>query len=282
MQGKVVLVTGATSGIGAVTAEALAGRGARVLLVGRDPARVAATVAGIKSRTGNDQVDAFVGDLSSFAEVRRLADEVKGRTDRLDVLVNNAGGVFDRRILSADGIEMTFALNHFAYYLLTNLLMDVIRRSSPARIVTVASEAHRFARGITESNLKGPKGFAGWRAYGESKLANILFSNELARRLAGTGVTSNALHPGFVRTRFFEGKGIGGAIAGVMALFAAMRPEKGAQTSIYLASSPEVEGVTGQFFEKSKPARPTKYALDEAAAKRLWDLSAAWTGVEAV
>lgn len=280
MKDKVCVVTGATSGIGQVAAEALAGHGARVFLIGRSAQRAAAAIAAIQAKHPGAQVDALVGDLSTFAEVRRLAQEIQAKIDRLDVLVNNAGGVFPRRLLSADGIEMTMALNHFSYYLLSHLLLDMLKRSAPARVVNVASDAHRFARaGVTEANFKGPKGFAGWRAYGESKLANVLFSNELARRLDGTDVTSNALHPGFVRTRFFEDKGFGGRVAKAMAAWFALTPEDGARTTVHVATAPELEGTTGRYFEKCQEATPAPAALDEAAARRLWDLSAAWTGV---
>ncbi len=282
MKDKVCVVTGATSGIGQVAAEALARLGSRVIVIGRSPERASATVESIRRATGNPRVEGVVGDLSAFGEVRRLAVELRAKTERIDVLLNNAGGVFPRRTLSADGIEMTMALNHFSYFLLTNLLLDVLKRSAPARVVSVASDAHRFARkGINEANLKGPSGYAGWRAYGESKLANVLFSNELARRLEGSGVTSNALHPGFVRTRFFEDKGVGGKVAKAMAGVMGLTPEKGAETSIHLASSPTVEGVSGKYFEKCEESTPAPAAQDEAAARRLWELSAEWTGAEA-
>jgi NAD(P)-dependent dehydrogenase (short-subunit alcohol dehydrogenase family) len=280
MNDKVCVVTGGTSGIGDVTARALAGKVARVIVIGRSPERVAATVAGIREQYGQDRADGLVGDLSSFAEVRRLADEIRGKTDRIDVLVNNAGGVFPKRVLSADVIEMTMALNHFSYYLLTNILLDTLKRSAPSRVVNVSSDAHKFARnGINETNLRGPDGYAGWRSYAESKLANILFSNELAGRLTDTGVTSNALHPGFVRTRFFEDKGFGGKVAKAMAALIAMTPEKGAETSIHVATAPELETTTGRYFEKCRAIDPAPAARDEAAARWLWDLSAEWTGI---
>ena len=281
MSGKTCLVTGATAGIGAVTAESLAGAGAKVLIVGRDPAKCEQTVAGIRDATGNRAVESFVADLSSQKQVRRLAEEVAARHPRLDVLVNNAGAMFDRRIESADGVEMTWALNHLSYFLLTNLLLDTLESSAPARIVNVASDAHGMVRGIDfddpESKHKSYKAF---RVYGQSKLANILFTLELARRLKGSGVTVNSLHPGFVYTSFFENKGMIGRLTKLAATIIAIRPENGARTSVYLASAPEVASVSGQYFVKRKPGVPTPAARDADAAKRLWDLSESMTKAE--
>lgn len=273
IKGKTCLVTGGTSGIGEITARELARMGARVLVVGRSAERCAATIGRIRDQTGSDAVESTVADLSSQAEVRRLAEEVRGRCDRLDVLVNNAGAMFLERRESVDGIEMTLALNHLSYFLLTNALLDLLRASAPARIVNVASDAHKGAS-IDFDDIQGRRRYSGWRAYQRSKLANILFTDELARRLAGTGVTANALHPGFVRTRFFQDfTGWVGFLMKVGASLAAITPEEGARTSIHLASSPEVEGVTGQYFVKSRPARPSPQARDRAAAERLWRVS---------
>ncbi|MFO0958445.1 MAG: SDR family oxidoreductase [Isosphaeraceae bacterium] len=276
MHSRVSIVTGATSGIGLLTAEALARRGDRVWILGRDEKRTREAADHIQAFTGNPP-EALVGDLSSLAEVRRLADSLRSKLDRIDVLVNNAGAAFPKRALSADGIEMTFALNHFGHFLLTNRLIDLLEAGRPARVVNVASDAHRMARKVDEANLKGEAGYAGWRSYAQSKLANILFSNELARRLEGRGVTSNALHPGFVRTRFFQKEGLGAQVTKLAAGLFAIPPEQGAKTSIYAAISPEVEGITGAYFEKGRRSRTTKAAQDPGAAARLWDLSTSWT-----
>ncbi len=279
MQGKVVLVTGATNGIGKITAQELANKGASVVIVGRSAEKTLATASEIRQKSGNPDVEGLVADLSSLEQVRRLADEFKKKHTRLDVLVNNAGAIFSRRQVTADGFEMTFAFNHLAYFLLTNLLLDLLTASAPARIVNVSSAAH----------LNGPLdfddlqtihySFGGYRAYGHSKLANIMFTYELARRLEGTRVTANALHPGTVNTGF--GKNNGGVMNLAMKAFAMFQipPEQGAQTSIYLASSPEVEGVSGQYFVDCKPARSSASSYDEAAQKRLWEISEQMTGL---
>ena len=273
MTGKTCLVTGATSGIGEVAARELANKGARVVLVGRSREKAEATAAMIRQATGNPAVDTLLADLSSQAEVRRLAGEVQGRYPRLDVLVNNAGAMFSPRRESVDGIEMTWALNHMAYFLLTDLLRDTLKASAPSRVVSVASDAHRMVSGINFDDVEGKKQYKPFRTYGQSKLANILFTRELARRLEGSGVTANCLHPGFVATNFTTGKGwLFWSFQQAARVFA-ITPEKGAATTIHLASSPEVERITGQYFVKSQPATPTAAARDDAAASRLWDLS---------
>jgi NAD(P)-dependent dehydrogenase (short-subunit alcohol dehydrogenase family) len=276
LSGKVCLVTGATAGVGLVTARALAQRGATVCIVGRNRQRSEAAVRQIQDSTGSQPVEFLLGDLSSQSDIRRLAQEFQGRHARLDVLVNNAGGMFLIRQESVDGIEMTLALNHLAYFLLTNLLLDLLKSSAPARVVSVASQAHRFAPRIDFDDLQRRKSYGGFRVYAESKLANVLFSAELARRLAGTGVTSNALHPGFVASNFFATPGMRpllGRLMGLSARLFAISPEEGAKTSIYLAASPEVEGITGKYFEKQKPVIPSRAAQDETAARRLWEVS---------
>ena len=278
MKGKTCLVTGATAGIGEITARELARMGARVVLVGRSPERCAAATQRIRAQTGATAVESLVADLSSQAEVRRLAEEVRGRCDRLDVLVNNAGAMYLERRESVDGIELTMALNHLSYFLLTNALLDLVRAGSPARIVNVASDAHKGAS-IDFDDLQTRRGYSGWRTYQRSKLANILFTHELARRLEGTGVTVNTLHPGFVRTSFF--KDLGGWVGFIIKLGAslvAITPEEGAKTTIHLASSPEVEGVTGRYFVKSRPATSSPQSRDRDAAERLWKVSEALTG----
>ncbi len=280
MAGKTCLVTGATAGIGAVTAEALARCGASMILVGRDPMRCDATVKALRLATGNLEIRSIVADMSSQSEVRRLANEVKELYPRLNVLVNNAGAMFPKRTESVDGIEMTWALNHLGYFLLTNLLLDRLKESGPARVVNVASDAHRaMRRGLNWDDLEGKRRYRTFRAYSQSKLANILFSNELARRLEGTNVTSNCLHPGFVRTNFFIDKGRIGWLFKQFARFLAIEPETGAKTSIDLATSPEVEGVSGKYFDKCKPGKPSAASQDVEAARKLWDLSAGMTGL---
>lgn len=280
---KICLVTGANSGIGFIAARELAKQGFRVGLVGRNQAKIAEAAAQIKREAATPLVDAFIADLSSRADVRRLADEVKAQYGRLDVLLNNAGGMFTARAESPDGIEMTWALNHLAYFLLTDLLLPLLDRTPGARVVSVASDAHRFAPGIHFEDVEFERSYGGWKAYGQSKLANILFTRELARRLkeSGSAVTANCLHPGFVRTNFGDGPGIGNWGFRLLATVAAISPEKGAETSVYLASSPDVAATSGQYFAKSRPSKPTAAARDDAAARRLWELSAAMVGPSA-
>ncbi|MFI5457292.1 MAG: SDR family oxidoreductase [Isosphaerales bacterium] len=280
MHGKVCLVTGATSGIGQVTARELARLGAHVIIVGRSPERCAKTIDQIRAATGATSVESAVADLSSLAEVRRLAGQIRERSPRLDVLINNAGAMFWKRTESVDGIEMTLALNHLSYFLLTNLLLPLLEQSAPARIVNVASDAHKGAS-INFDDLQAKQRYRGWKAYQYSKLANILFTYELARRIAGTGVSANTLHPGFVRTNFlqvFDEARAGWLIRKVADLFS-ISPERGARTSVFLASSPEVEGMSGRFFVKEKPAVSSAQSRDQAAAQRLWQVSEELTGV---
>lgn len=281
LRGKVCLVTGATAGIGEVAARELARRGATVVLVGRSRERCEAARARIEAETPGAEVEFHVADLSAQAEVRRLAEEYRARRDRLDVLLNNAGAMFARRQETADGLERTFALNHLAYFLLTNLLLDPLRAAAPSRVVCVASDAHRAVGGIDWDDPEGRRRYRPFRAYCQSKLANVLFVRELARRLEGTGVTANALHPGFVATSFFAGNGALGAMMRLSARLFAIRPEEGAETPVYLAASPEVEGVSGRYFEKGREARPSKAALDDDAARRLWTMSERLAGLAA-
>ncbi len=276
MTGSTVVITGGNSGIGKETAVALARAGATVVITARDAAKARAAVADIRSRSGNDAVDEVVFDLGDLASVESGANELLERCNRIDVLVNNAGLVLTDRQETKDNLEATFAINHLGPFRLTQLLMDRIVASSPARIVTVSSTAHRSARnGMNFDDLQSIAHYSGMQAYGQSKLANILFTTELARRLAGTGVTANALHPGTVAT----GYGRDGDTRGVLAFGLViikpfiLSPEKGARTSVYLASSPEVSTVTGGYFVKCKQRRPSKAAQDTAAARRLWDVS---------
>jgi len=278
MHDKVCMITGATSGIGLVTAQALARKGATVIVVARNPERGAATVSRIQRETGNHTVECMIADLSVQAQVRQLATEVQGRFARLDLLINNAGALFGQRQVSAEGIEITFALNHLAYFLLTNLLLDRLQASASARIVNVSSEAHRRAR-LDFADVQGRHHYRGWRAYAQSKLANILFTYELARRLEGTAVVTNVLHPGFVATNFGRNnRSITAALWRILQL-AAISPEQGAETIIYLASSAEVKDVTGKYFVKQKAVRSSEASYDRAAAERLWQVSAELTGL---
>ena len=278
MATKICLVTGATSGIGKETALGLARQGATVVVAGRNDAKCRATVDQIKGQTGNSSIEYMLADLSSQKEVHGLAEEFKRRHQRLDVLVNNAGAIMLSRQQSVDGIEMTFALNHLSYFLLTNLLLDVLVASAPARIVNVSSSSHRRTR-LNFDNLQLHRRYGGYRAYAKSKLANVLFSYELARRLEGSGVTVNALHPGLVATSFLSNNGKLGKLLCFFMGLRGMSASKGALTSIYLASSPEVEGVTGRFYEKSMEVRSSPGSYDESVAERLWQVSTEMTGV---
>jgi NAD(P)-dependent dehydrogenase (short-subunit alcohol dehydrogenase family) len=278
MAGTTCLITGATSGIGEVAARELARMGARVIVVGRSSERCAAALERIRAATGSAEVESFVADLSSQDEVRRLAEEVRRRCPRLDVLLNNAGGMFLDRRESPDGIELTLALNHLSYFVLANELLPLLKAGTPARIVNVASDAHKGVS-IDFDDIQARRNYRGWRAYQQSKLANVLFTYELARRLEGSGVTANTLHPGFVRTRFFaDFDGWIGFITKLGARLVAIDPEEGAKTSIYLASSPEVEGVSGEYFVKCRRAQSSPQSHDRAAAERLWGVSEELTG----
>jgi retinol dehydrogenase-14 len=279
MTGKVCLVTGATSGIGAVTAQALAAMGAIVVLVGRRPDRGAEVRDKIRRETGSQWVDFIPTDLSVQSKVRELAGEFLLRYHRLDVLVNDAGAIFTTRKLSQDGIEMTFALNHLSYFLLTNLLIDILKLSAPSRIVNVASVAHVTAN-IDFDDLQGAHGYNPMKAYGQSKLANVLFTYQLARRLEGSGVTVNALNPGFVATNFGKNNGPLARWAISLGQMFAERPEKGAETSIYLATSPDVDGITGKYFVKKKAVASSPESHNEEVARHLWEVSAQMTGLE--
>jgi len=282
MQGKTCIVTGATNGIGEATALGLARMGAKVIGIGRSRAKCAETAERIKRLSGNQQVEFLIADLSVQEQVQQLAQTIHRQCTQLDVLVNNAGGYFTSRQESADGIEMTWALNHLNYFLLTNLLLDLLKASAPARIVCVSSDAHRNAT-IHFDDPEFKKGYSGFAVYGHSKLANVLFTYELSRRLAGTCVTANALHPGFVASGFGMNNGkLMSAAMRIAQRFGARSPEKGAQTSLYLASSPKVENVTGQYFadERAVKSSPASYDIDAAA--RLWTLSEQMTHLQQI
>lgn len=281
MTGKIVLVTGGTSGIGRAAAVALASMGARVGVTGRDRARTDGAAAAIARESGNPAVDVFVGDMSSQTEVRRLAGEVLSAYPRLDVLINNVGGFWAHRRVTADGLEHTFALNHLAPFLLTNLLLERLVASAPARVVTVSSGAQSMGK-IDFDDLMGQRKYSGQRAYSQSKLANVMFTYELARRTEGTGVTATALHPGVTRTAF-SGEDSVRLMAPIIAVLRPfMRsPERGADTAVYLASSPEVEGVTGRYFADREAKESHKSSYDNATAARLWQVSADLVGLPA-
>jgi NAD(P)-dependent dehydrogenase (short-subunit alcohol dehydrogenase family) len=270
MQGKVVVITGGTSGIGQVAAENLAGMGARIVLVARSQSRGEATLAKLRQIAPGVKHSIHYGDLSRLKELRRVAKEIAAAEPRIDVLINNAGAMFGQRQLTEDGLELTLATNHLSYFVLTEGLRDRLIASAPSRIVNTSSHAHYRAT-IDFDNLQFEHGYKSFVAYSRSKLCNVLFTRVLARRLAGTGVTTNSLHPGFVKTRF--GDESGGALAsfiGFLKIFA-ITPEKGAETIIYLASSDEVAKTTGLYFYKCKPVEPSKLAQDDAVAERLWE-----------
>lgn len=286
MRGKRVLITGATNGIGKAAALDLAKMGAEVLIVGRDEIKTRKVLRDLKYLSGNTKLDILLADLSSFDDVRAIATEFLSRHDRLDVLINNAGAAFSEFQTSADGYEMTFALNHMSYYLLTLLLLDSLKKTAQeqgeARIVNVSSSAHFSARnGIRLDNLRDAGATAGFRAYSESKLANVLFTYQLARRLDGTGVVANTLHPGFVNTGFGHNmKGITGLAVKILQRLIARTPKKGAETLVYLASSAEVAGLNGKYWKDKTQERSSEISYDREQQRLLWEFSAAVSGVE--
>jgi NAD(P)-dependent dehydrogenase (short-subunit alcohol dehydrogenase family) len=275
LDGKVMLVTGATEGIGKAAAIALAKRGAALTLVGRSRDKSEGVVAAIKAASGNDQIELLLGDLSKMADARAVADAFAAGHDRLDVLVNNAGAVFQAYALSADGFEMTFALNHLAYFVVTTRLLDLLKKTEGARVVSTSSRAHRAGRlNLAGVAKRSEDESAGFPAYGDSKLANILFTRELARRLAGTSVTANCFHPGFVASGFGQNEpGVVKWFLANVGPYLARTPEKGAETLIWLAASPEAKVYNGQYFEDMKLGKLTARAQDDALAKDLWTLS---------
>jgi NAD(P)-dependent dehydrogenase (short-subunit alcohol dehydrogenase family) len=280
MKGMTVLITGATAGIGRVTARELAAARARILLVARNRDKAEATRQWILSETDGAEVELIIADLSSMAQVRAVAAQVNTHGP-LNVLVNNVGAIFPRRTETVDGLEMTFALNHLAPFLLTNLLGDALRRGAPSRVVTVSSAAHLRAQ-MSFDDLEGRARYQAWTAYGQSKLANLLFTYELARRFAGSGITANALHPGFVASDF--GGNNGGLMKAMMAVAKrlwGLSVEEGARTSIYLASSGEVQGVTGRYFVKCREAESSPASRDRQSMRRLWEISSRMTGLAA-
>ncbi|MDD1779382.1 MAG: SDR family oxidoreductase [Candidatus Helarchaeota archaeon] len=271
MQGKICMVTGANSGIGKETAIGLAIQGATVVMVCRDAAKGEAALKEIKERSGNSSIDLLLADLSSQQAIRNLVEDFKSKYSKLHVLINNAGLVLSKRTLSVDGIETQLAVNHLAPFLLTNLLQDVLKASAPARVVNTSSGIHKRA---TLDDLQSEKKYSAFSAYGKSKLALTLFTYELARRLKGSGVTVNAVHPGVVKTNL--GRDMDWFSRGFTKVFFTS-PVKGAATSIYVASSPDVEGITGKYFAHKKETPSSKLSYDESAAKQIWDLSAKLT-----
>lgn len=269
----VMIVTGATNGIGLVTAQELARTGAKVLLVGRDKQRLDDALAHIKNDNPEAQLDGFVADLSRISETLLLAQYIQSSYSRIDVLINNAGAYFQSRQVSAEGIEMTFALNHLAPFVLTTSLTNMLRASAPARIITVSSAAHQGAT-MNFDDIQFAKRYSGWQAYAQSKLANLLFSYELSDRLQGSDVTVNTLHPGFVKTGFGLGsQSLTTSIFGLLQKYFALTPEQGAQTSIYLATSQDIAEVTGRYFVNKLPVASSRASYDYTARGKLWQLS---------
>jgi retinol dehydrogenase 14 len=277
MKGKTVLITGTTSGIGKATAKALAAKDASLILVAQNEEKVKQLIQEIKSETGNDKLKYYIADLASNQSIAQLGDKINAEVEHLDVLLNNAGLIVNDRKLSADGYEYTFALDHLGYYHLTGRLLKLLHKSSPSRIISVSSGAQQAGH-INFDDLMGEKNYSAFRAYCQAKLANVLFTYELARKLEGTGITANCLHPGVVNTNF--GSDMKGFSQLMMKLFKPfmIRADKGAETSIYLASSPEVEGVTGKYFVKKKVSKTSGESYDEAVARRLWKVSEELTG----
>ncbi|HLH98954.1 MAG TPA: SDR family oxidoreductase [Xanthobacteraceae bacterium] len=278
MQDKVIVITGATSGIGQIAAGRLAAQGARIVLIARDPARADRTLARLRAAGRQAEHRAYLADLSSLAEVRQVAAAIAAEEPRIDVLINNAGNIFARRGETVEGLERTFALNHMAYFVLTRELKARLLASAPARIVNTASRAHR-GNSLDFDDLQMRKDYRALIAYGRSKLANILFTRELARRLAGTGVTANCLHPGFVATGLGQrGAGFFGIMVRASMLFAG-KAEDGAKTVVHLAAAPELATTTGGYFADCRPVTPSLDAQDDAAAKRLWEESERLAGL---
>ena len=277
MHGKICLITGGSDGIGYAASRELARLGARVVIVGRNAAKTEAAVRQIIADTDNHAVEYLLADLSSQREVRRVAAEAMDLLPHLDVLLNNAGAIFLSDGRSVDDIEMTFALNHLSYFLLTNLLLEHLRKAPRARIVNVSSCAHESPGRFRLEDLPEPSGNGGYPAYKRSKLCNILFTYELARRLEGENVTVNALHPGLVRTNIARNNGLLGRVVNFFIGVRGITPDKGAETPVYLAASPEVEGVTGRYFVDCRPAPSASISYDAELAANLWDMSASLT-----
>ena len=280
MTGKVCLVTGGNSGIGKATALGLAKLNATVVIVSRDKDKGEAAALEIRMQSGKKDVDSMVADLSSQDSVRELAHDFKSRYKRLDVLVNNAGVFLPKRIQTVDGLEATFATNHLGHFLLTNLLLDLLKKSAPSRIINLTSSAHRGTE-MNFDDLQGEKKYSGYFAYSQSKLANVLFTYQLAKLLQGTGVTVNCLHPGVVRTGFGKDQvGLMSVMVRISSPFM-MSPEKAARAAIYLATSSTLEGVSGKHFSKGREEKSSDESYDASSAERLWNVSAELTKLNA-
>ncbi|MDP1828828.1 MAG: SDR family oxidoreductase [Archangium sp.] len=276
LKGKTVLVTGATAGIGLETALGIAKLGAHLVIVGRNAQKTKRVCDELKATSGNQQLEFLLADLSLLSGVRTLAEEFLGRTSKLHVLINNVGAINLKREVTAEGLELTFAMNHLGPFLLTKLLLPALEKAAPSRIVNVSSDAHRSV-GLDFDDLQSERSYSSFGAYARSKLMNILFTRELARRVASKRITANALHPGMVASDFINKPGAFGKVANAFVSVFGISPEKGARTSIFLAASPEVEGLTGRYFTKSKAVLPSRRAQDDEAAKRLWELSESLT-----
>ena len=276
---KTIVVTGGTSGIGLAGALELARGGARIVLVARDPDRAEAALRQLRRANPGADHALHLADLSRLSEMKRVGAAIAAAEPRIDVLVNNAGALFDRRDEVEGGFEKTFALDHLSYFVITDALLPSLKAAAPSRVVSTSSEGHRFAT-LDFDDLQARGGYKGWVAYCRAKLCNVLFTRELARRLGGTGVTATCFHPGFVASRF--GDETGGPLRPVFGLaksLFAVTPEKGAETLVHLATSPEVEGRSGGYYSKRKPARTSRAGQDDAAARRLWEMSSGMTGV---
>ena len=277
MKDRICLITGFTSGIGKETAFGLAGKGATLILICRDKAKGEEVIKEIKNKTGNSNLHLYIADLSSQKEIRRVATEIKEQHPVIDVLINNAGGINEKHELTEDGIELTFAVNHLAYFMLTLLLLDNVKSSGYARIINVASDAHQFSK-LDFDDLNSTNSFNPMKVYGMTKLANIMFTYEMARKLNDTHVSVNAMHPGGVNTNFGKNmKGVAGAYFRLSPF--SRKPEKGAETVIWLASSPEVEGVSGKYFMDKKEKKSNSFSYNKDAQKKLWEESEKMTGV---
>lgn len=277
MAGKICMITGANSGVGRATAMELARLGATVVMVCRSRERAEPVLQEIRRATGSSSVELMIADLSSQRSIRALAEAFRQKYDRLDVLLNNAGAIFLKRDVTEDGLEATFALNHLGYFLLTNLLLGMLKASAPSRVINVSSGAHAVGT-IDFDDLQGERKYSGWKAYSQSKLANVLFTAELARRLKGTGVTANCLHPGFVRSSFATETQMARIMLFLLRPFT-ISPEEAAETTVYLASSDEVAQVTGKYYVRMRPVKTSRESTDPEVAWRLWQVSAELTGV---
>jgi NAD(P)-dependent dehydrogenase (short-subunit alcohol dehydrogenase family) len=281
IRGKTVLVTGASSGIGLSACEELAKRGARVIMVGRNPEKTEAAAAQVRAAAPDATVEVELCDLAKLEDMRALGRRLRGRLDHLDVLLNNAGAMHTSRKTTADGFEMTYGVNHLGYFLPTLALLPLLQAAPAARIVNVASDAHRAGKLDLDDLQMDKRGYSGWPAYGTSKLMNILFTRELARRLEGTAITANSLHPGVVKTGFARNDDSWlNKLWGLMSVFL-ISPESGAETSVYLCADPDVDGVTGKYFAKCREKTPKATALRDDDARRLWQISAEHIGVSA-